>query len=103
MPNDKNTNKRLRLPRPIDDSREYEQQIAALPADEKTVVEALTRFASLCQFLSNLQVEVPDHITRNLRAAAELSAPERVATVDKLNQELLEYIHLVSSDSGIRM
>jgi hypothetical protein len=96
-------NNRLRLPTPINDPREYEEQMAVLPSDEKTVVEALTRFANLCQFLSDRRLELPDHITSGLRSAAELSATERVAIIERLNQELLEYIHRVSADSGIRM
>jgi hypothetical protein len=71
------------LPEPIHDRREYEEQMAALPPDERSLAEALTANANLC--------------------AGSLALPERTAAIQKINQALMEYLHNVSDDSGIRM
>lgn len=101
--NNANMGRNFGLPPPIEDSKEYEKQMDTFPLDESRVIQALTSFASLCQFLSEREIEVPSDITRALHASGELSVDERVALIRRLNQELLEYIHLVSTDSGIRM
>ncbi len=37
---------------PLDDRNEYEQRLNSFPADQKELAEESTRFADLCQYLS---------------------------------------------------
>jgi hypothetical protein len=91
------------LPEPIHDRREYEEQMAALPPDERSLAEALTANANLCQYFEEHDIDIPPVLVRALHAAASLHLPERTAAIQKINQALMEYLHNVSDDSGIRM
>ncbi len=42
---------------PLDDRNEYEQRLNSLPADHKELAEESTRFADLCQYLSQRRMD----------------------------------------------
>lgn len=88
---------------PIQDQMEREQLINELPKDEKALATALSHYASLCQFFSQQQMEVPPHIVRAVGRLQKRSIAERISQMDEINQELMEYLHNVGEDTGLRM
>ena len=48
-------------------------------------------------------MEVPPHIVRAVGRLHKLPVDARVVQIEEINQELIEYLHNVSEDTGLRM
>ena len=88
---------------PVEEHIEREKLINSLPKDEKALAEGLSRYADVCRFFSEHQMEVPPHIVRAIGRLQKLPIDARVAQIEEINQELIEYLHNVSEDTGLRM
>lgn len=87
----------------IQDDMERERLIDELPQDQKAMANGLVRHANLCRFFSEHDMEVPPHIIRAVGRLQQLPIEERISQIDEINQELMEYLHNVSEDTGFRM
>lgn len=88
---------------PIEDHIEREKLIDSLPKDEKALAEGLSRYADVCRFFAEHQMQVPPHIVRAIGRLNRLPIDARVVQIEEINQELIEYLHNVSEDTGLRM
>lgn len=88
---------------PIKDSIERERLINELPKDEKVLAAGLSRYADLCRFFSEHQMEVPPHMVRGVNQLQKLPIEKRVSQIEDINEALLEYLHNVSENTGLRM
>lgn len=87
----------------IHDDMERESLIEELPQDERTLANGIVRYANLCRFFAEHRMEVPPHIIRAVARLQKLPIEERITQIDEINQELMEYLHNVSEDTGLRM
>jgi hypothetical protein len=88
---------------PIADYMEREKLLNTLPRDEKALAEGLSRYVDLCRFFSENQMQVPPHIVRAVGRLRAQAIEDRVSQIEEINQELMEYLHNVSDDTGVRM
>jgi hypothetical protein len=88
---------------PVGDRFEYEQQMNDLPAGERDLAIEVTRLADLSRYFSENDMQVPPHICRAIVASRKLPVPQRTERMREINEELMEYLHSVSEDSGLRM
>jgi hypothetical protein len=87
---------------PLDDRKEYEQRLNSLPAEQKELAEESTRFADLCQFLSQQRMDIPPSIVERVRNISKLPVKDRIRAMKVINRELMEYLNDVGQDLGIR-
>jgi hypothetical protein len=87
---------------PLDDRKEHEQRLNSLPAERKEFAEESTRFADLCQYLSQQRMDIPASIVERLGNVSKLPAPDRARAMKDMNRELMEYLNDVGQDPGIR-
>jgi hypothetical protein len=87
---------------PIEDRNQYEQRLDSLPADHKELARESTRFADLCQYFCQQEVDVPPQIREQVERLSKLAIAERIRAVKNINRELMEYLNDVGQDSGIR-
>src|SRR5438876_8464309 len=86
----------------VEDRKEYELQMNALPPEQRQLAEESTRFADLCQHLSQQRVDLPEEIVEQVGRLAKLAVPERIRAMKNINQALMEHLHAIGQDSGIR-
>jgi len=60
---------------------------------EKELAEVCARFADLCQYFSQQNMDMPVRMVDEVRSVSKLAVENRVARMKRLNQELMEYIH----------
>jgi hypothetical protein len=87
----------------IADHTEREKLLDMLPPDEKALAEGLSRYADLCRFFSEQQMNVPPHIVRAVGQLHKLPIADRISQIGDINEALLEYLQNVSEDIGLRM
>ena len=87
---------------PLDDRNEYEQRLNSLPAEQKELAEESTRFADLCQYISQQRMDIPASIVERVRNVSKLPVPDRIRAMNDINRELMEYLNDVGQDPGIR-
>jgi hypothetical protein len=87
---------------PVEDRKEYELQMNALPPEQQQLAEESTRFADLCQYFSQQRVDLPSEIVEQVGRLATLALPERIRAMKNINQALMEHLHDIGQDSGIR-
>lgn len=88
--------------RPVHALNEREARIDSLPAAEKELAKESARFADLCQFFEQKQIDVPSEIIERLTRVSTLPPAERVAVMKNLNHLLMEHLQNVDSGTGIR-
>ncbi|SRR5258707_1331324 len=86
----------------IEDRNQYEQRLDSLPADQKELARESTRFADLCQYFCQQEVDVPPQILEQVGRLSKLAISERIRAVKDINRALMEYLNDVGQDSGIR-
>ena len=74
----------------------------ALPAEQKDLAEESTRFADLCQYLSQQKMDIPPSIVERLGNVSKLPVKDRIRAMKDINRELMEYLNDVGQDPGIR-
>ena len=87
---------------PLDDRNEYEQRLHSLPLGQKELAHESTRFADLCQYLSQQKMDIPPSIVERLGNVSKLPVKDRIRAMKDINRELMEYLNDVGQDPGIR-
>ena len=87
----------------IEDHMERERLINELPRDEKALAEGLSRYADLCRFFAEHRMQVPPHMVRGVNQLQQLPLEKRVSQIEDINEAMLEYLHNVSENIGLRM
>jgi hypothetical protein len=87
---------------PLDDRNEYEQRLHSLPLGQKELAQEGTRFADLCQYFSQQNMDIPPSIVERLGNVSKLPSPDRIRAMKDINRELMEYLNDVGQDPGIR-
>ncbi len=87
---------------PLDDRNEFEQRLHSLPLGQKELAQESTRFADLCQYVSQQEMDIPPSIVERLGNVSKLPAPDRTRAMKDINRELMEYLNDVGQDPGIR-
>ena len=87
---------------PLDDRNEYQQRLNSLPAEQKEFAEESTRFADLCQYLSQQRMDIPASIVERVGNVSKLPVLDRIRAMKDINRELMEYLNDVGQDPGIR-
>ena len=86
-----------------DDTRRQKEQCPdAASAQEKELADVCARFADLCQYFSQQNMDLPAQIVEEVRSVSKLAVADRVARMKRLNQELMEYLHGASPGLQIR-
>lgn len=88
---------------PIHDKTDYEKGISAVPTQQRSLLDELTRHADMCQFCSEQGIEIPAHVVNAVRALHELPEENQVAEMQRINQQLMEHLHNECEDFGLRM
>lgn len=79
-----------------------EQSRVEVPSREKELAELCTRFADLCQYFSQHNMDLPRQIIDEARLVSKLALDDRIKRVKRLNQELLEYLDDVGPGSKLQ-
>jgi hypothetical protein len=87
---------------PIEDRNEYEQRLNSLPPDQKELAQENTRFADLCQYLSQQKMDVPPQILEQVGRLCTLAMVERIRALKDINRALMEYLNDVGQNPGLR-
>ena len=69
---------------------------------EKELAEVCARFADICQYFSQQNMDLPSQIVDEVRLLSKLAVKERIARTRRLNQDLMEYLNDARPDSQIR-
>lgn len=69
---------------------------------EKELAEVCSRFADICQYFSQQNMDLPSQIVDEVRLLSKLAVKERIARTKRLNQDLMEYLKDARPDSQIR-
>ena len=86
-----------------DDTRRHkEPSHDAASTQEKELAEVCARFADLCQYFSQQNMDLPAQIVGEARSVSKLAVADRVARMKLLNQELMEYLHGASPGPQVR-
>jgi len=87
---------------PIEDRNQYEQRLNPLPADQKELAQESTRFADLCQYFFQKEMDIAPQVLGQVGRLSALAIGERIRALKELNRELMEYLNDVGQDPGIR-
>jgi hypothetical protein len=87
---------------PIEDRNKYEQRLNSLPADRKDLAQENSRFADLCQYFCQQNVDIPPQVLEHVERLSKLAIAERIRLLKNINRELMEYLNDVGQDHGIR-
>lgn len=79
-----------------------ERNSPGAPAQEKELAEVCERFADLCQYFSQRNVDLPSQIVEEVRLVSKLAVTDRVQRMRRLNQELMEYLSQAGPDPQVR-
>ena len=86
-----------------DEARQQkERSDDAASTQEKELAEVCARFADLCQYFSQQNMDLPAQIVDEVQSVSKLAVADRVARMKLLNQELMEYLHGGSSGPQVR-
>lgn len=69
---------------------------------EKELAEVCARFADICQYFSQQNMDLPSQIVDEVRLLSKLAVKERIARTKRLNQDLMEYLNNARPDSQLR-
>ena len=73
-----------------------------LSVKQKEFAEESTRFADLWHYFSGHRMELPKDVVEQVGGLPKLPAAEQIAVLRRVNQVLMEYLHDVGEDSGVR-
>jgi hypothetical protein len=86
-----------------DDTRRQKQRSPdAASTQEGELAEVCARFADICQYFSQQNMDLPAQILDEIKSVSKLAVADRVARMKLLNQELIEYLHGASPGPQIR-
>ncbi len=87
---------------PIEDRNEYERRINRLPLEERELARESARFADLCHYFSQQNMDLPPEVVDEVSCVSKLALRDRIDAMKRLNQALMEYLHDVGQDPQIR-
>jgi hypothetical protein len=70
--------------------------------EEKELAEVCARFADLCQYFSQQNMDLPPQIVDDVLLASKLAVKERIAKMRRLSQDLMEYLNDAGPNPQIR-
>lgn len=70
--------------------------------EETELAEACARFADLCQYFSQQNMDPPPQIVDEIQLVSKLAVGERIARMKRLSQEMMKYLNDASPDPQIR-
>ena len=73
-----------------------------VPTKEKELAEVCARFADLCQYFSQQNMDLPTQVLDEVRSVSKLTVEDRIARMKRLNQELMEYLDAAGPGPQIR-
>jgi hypothetical protein len=79
-----------------------EQSRAGTRPQEKELAEVCARFADLCQYFSQQNMDLPSQIVEQVRLVSKLAVDDRITRMKRLNQELMEYLNDAGPDPQVR-
>ena len=62
------------------------------PTTQKELAEVCARFADVCQHFSEQNMDLPPQIVDEVRLVSKLAVGDQIARVQRLNQELAQYL-----------
>jgi hypothetical protein len=71
-------------------------------ACQEKLADVCARFADICDYFSRQNLDMPPDVLEEIGRVSKLSISDRIAAMDQLNHDLVEYLHTVSQDSGMR-
>ena len=83
----------------INDSWERDSRIASLPKEQREVSQESARFADLCSYLAQKNVDIPLEMLDELSRVRRLDLPQRAVRMKALNEELMRYLSGLGLDS----
>jgi hypothetical protein len=72
--------------------RPTERSSDVAQTQEKDLAEVCARFADICQYFSQQNMDLPPHLVNEVRQVSHLAVGDRIARMRRLNQELMEYL-----------
>jgi hypothetical protein len=72
------------------------------PDEEKELAEACARFADLCQYFSQQNMDLPTQIVDEVRLVSKLAVGDRIVRMRRFNQDLMEYLNNAGPDPQVR-
>lgn len=81
--------------------RSTERGPAGAPTQEKELAEVCARFADLCQYFSQQNMDLPAQIVEEVRLVSKLAVDDRIIRMKRLNQELMEYLDDAGPDPQV--
>lgn len=76
--------------------------VSALPPMQREFAEEGTRLANLWQYFSEHRMQLPRQIVEQIRELSTLPSAEQIATMRRVNKELMEFLNDVGEGSGVR-
>ena len=87
----------------VDDTeRQDEASSGGAQIKEKDLAEVCARFADLCQYFSQQNMDLPARIVDEVQSVSKLAVADRAARMKRLNQEMVEYLHAAGLGPQIR-
>ena len=69
---------------------------------ESELADVCARFADVCDYFSRQNMDLPPHVLEEIGQVSKLAIPDRIARMNQLNRDLMEYLHAADRDSGFR-
>ena len=73
--------------------RPAERSLGVAQSHEKDLAEVCARFADICQYFSQQNMDLPPQIVDEVRQVSQLAVADRITRMKRLNQELMEYLN----------
>jgi hypothetical protein len=73
-----------------------------VPTEEKELAEVCARFADLCQYCSQQNMDLPPPIVDEIRLVSKLAVKDRIIKMKRLSQHLMEYLNDAGPNPRIR-
>jgi hypothetical protein len=86
----------------IEDRETRARRIASLPPAERALAQESARFADLCQYFSQQQMDLPHEIAAEIFRVSMLPMADRTVAMRRLNKILMEHLDDAGQGSGVR-
>lgn len=74
-------------------NRQKEPSRGDASSREKELAEVCARFADLCQYFSQHNMDLPAQIVDEVGSISKLAVEDRIARIKRLNQDMTEYLN----------
>jgi len=94
--------KQPEMPGPVRRAPDDKPEPGGAPTEETELADACARFADLCQYFSQQNMDLPPQIVDEVRLVSKLAVGDRIARMKRLNQDLMEYLNDAGPDPQVR-